>query len=181
MIELTQKLVRELLHYDKASGHLTWKRRSRKWFKRDSDWKDWNRQNAGQRAFKTPKDARGYLVGEILGHKNFYAHRIIFLWMTGTMPSQVDHDNHDKSDNRWSNFNSANHRINGRNQKLRSTNKSGHNGVFWHKQTKKWQAVIATDDGEGQDLGRYDTIEEAIAVRKKAEREYNYNPNHGRR
>ena len=67
----------------------------------------------------------GYLEGKILG-KYYKAHRVIWLWMTGEWPKeQVDHINHDRTDNRWCNLREASRLENYRNQSQYKNNKSG--------------------------------------------------------
>lgn len=53
-------------------------------------------------------------------------------------------------------------------QKLRSTNTSGVTGVYWRKDKQKWAAEIIFRKKRYR-LGYYQTLEEAAAVRKKAE------------
>lgn len=60
------------------------------------------------------------------------------------------------------------------NQKIRSTNTSGHKGVNYIKRLKKWRARIWINKKETE-LGLFNTIEEAIIARKKAEEIY-YKP-----
>lgn len=53
-------------------------------------------------------------------------------------------------------------------QKINLNNTSGIRGVFWDTYANKWRAAIGFQKKEYK-LGRFDTIEEAAAVRKKAE------------
>lgn len=60
------------------------------------------------------------------------------------------------------------------NQRLRSSNKSGRRGVRFNTQWNRWVARI-TKSGVVYDLGGFDTFEEAVAAREKAEIElYGY-------
>ena len=52
-----------------------------------------------------------------------------------------------------------------------STNSSGVPGVYYDKQTNKWASRL-TFRGKRYYLGRYDSLEKAVAARKKAESEY---------
>jgi hypothetical protein len=56
---------------------------------------------------------------------------------------------------------------------LRRGNKSGINGVHWSKDRNKWVSMIKVN-GKSIFLGRFNTIEEAINVRKAKEIEYNF-------
>jgi hypothetical protein len=59
---------------------------------------------------------------------------------------------------------------NGRNHKGHNNRKSGitTRGVYWHKRHKKWYAMIKYD-GKNRHLGMFDTQDEAVEVRRKAE------------
>ncbi len=109
--------------------------------------------------------------------KTWQAHKLIWLMVHGRFtPEQIDHINHDRSDNRLSNLRAATKRQNGRNQKLRVDSTSGVPGVY-PRPNGKWQAMMQGDHKEH--LGTFNTFEEAVAARKKAERKYGYHENHG--
>ena len=57
------------------------------------------------------------------------------------------------------------------NQRIRKNNTSGRTGVYWDHTRHKWYATICMY-GKRTYLGRFDTIEEAIRVREKAELDY---------
>ena len=62
------------------------------------------------------------------------------------------------------------------NMKIPKHNTSGHVGVFFEKFTQKWRAQIDVN-GKSLRLGRFKTIEEAIAVREEAKRNlHTFNP-----
>lgn len=83
----------------------------------------------------------------------------------------VDHINHNGLDNRKSNLRICTSGQNTCNCLTSKNNKSGHKGVYWSKERKKWCAQISINN-KTKGLGRYDTIEEAIEARKKAAKEY---------
>lgn len=86
----------------------------------------WGR-NAKAGVVGTP-DKDGYLTTKIdrVTHK---LHRLAFLYMTGEMPLEVDHENRINGDNRWDNLRPADHALNSLNRSLRSDNKTGVKGV----------------------------------------------------
>lgn len=107
-MELTQAAVHELLKYDPHTGRLTWRRRSRKWFKLSArDQVAWNSQFAGKPAFDAVSRDR-YRRGRLFRH-TYRTDNIIWLWMTGSWPESKNwgglvHLNRDRSDNRWCNL-----------------------------------------------------------------------------
>jgi hypothetical protein len=176
MVELTQAIVRELLDYNPDTGVLTWRRRGRRWFTSAHAWNAWNAKHAGKIAF-TALTAAGYPNGAIF-NKGYKAHRIIWLWMTGSWPHpEIDHDNHDRSDNRWCNLYRATHQDNTRNRSLRCDNAIGHVGVF--KTRRGTFCAHIGVDGRRRHLGNHPTFEAAVAARKAAERRYGFHPRHG--
>ena len=74
--------------------------------------------------------------------------------------------NYSKENCRW-----ANNSLQGFNQRLKKTNKSGKSGVHFDKARGKWLASI-TVNMKTITLGRYLDKQEAIRVRKRAEIEY---------
>lgn len=83
----------------------------------------------------------------------------------------IDHINHNGLDNRKSNLRICTSGQNTCNCLTSKNNKSGHKGVYWSKERKKWCAQISINN-KTKGLGRYDTIEEAIEAREKAAKEY---------
>lgn len=154
----SQDRLLELLDYDPATGSLF-------------------RKDLNKPAF-TAQDVKGYRVGSI-DNILYRANRIIWKLMTGNDPEQVDHENGVTSDDRWGNLKNVTHTNNQRNMKKPKTNKSGVTGVCFNTGKNKWQATIGVN-GKAKVLGRFDTIEEAIACRKQGEEFYGYHPNHGR-
>ena len=137
---LTQEIVRELLDYEPETGKLIWKKRNRKWFKSDGDFKSWNSKHFGKEAFKQ-NDGMNYFSGKILD-KSYRAHQIIWLWVYGKWPEQIDHINHDRKDNRWFNLREVSQEENMKNQSKRKDNISGQTGLYWCNFYKKWNARI---------------------------------------
>lgn len=115
-----------------------------------------------------------------ISSKSYQAGRLAWLYYYGKCPEySIDHINGDSTDNRIKNLRDVRHIENCRNQKLRSTNKSGVMGVSWHKSNNRWQAAIK-DHGKTIYLGSFTKLSDAANCRKNAERALNYHPNHGK-
>src|ERR1044072_8862421 len=170
MAELTFAEISKLLKYDPETRKLFWLPRPVEMFTGGGKTsqthiaRTWNTRFAGKEAFQA--DLHGYLSGRIF--KTLYrAHRIAWLLHYGEWPThQVDHINGDRSDNRLENLRDVPASDNRKNQKLRSKNTSGSYGVHWDQSRGRWCARIGH-----KHLGRFDSKDEAIAVRRRAERE----------
>lgn len=121
---------------------------------------------------------QGYLVVNLRG-KCMYCHRIGYALHYGTLDKNVsiDHIDGNKLNNTISNLRAVSHKTNLRNQKLRSTNKSGQMGVYRHGD--RWRVRI-TVDGKYKHIGIFDTKELAVQARKQAEKQHGFHENHGR-
>lgn len=109
--------------------------------------------------------------------KNYLAHRLAFLYMTGSFPDGlVDHINHDSSDNRWANLREATSTDNNRNIRMHHDNRSGICGVWLDR--KRWVAKIGVNSNQVC-IGRFDNLFDAVCARKSAEIEHGYHKNHG--
>lgn len=97
---------------------------------------------------------------------------------TGETPNQVDHINHIRNDNRWSNLRNVTSRQNQMNMSLSSNTSSKVNGVRILP-SGRFQAHI-TVNRKQISLGTYDTLEEAMLARKQADATYGFHVNHGR-
>jgi len=105
------------------------------------------------------KNLAGYTVIGI-GGRTYYAHRLAFVYMTGSTPHQIDHKDGERGNNAWANLRPATHQQNILNAKLASSNTSGFKGVSWHKAAGKWSAYIILDDKK-KHLGLFDAAEDA--------------------
>lgn len=96
-----------------------------------------------------------------------YMHRVITDAPKG---SCVDHINGDVLDNRRCNLRIVSVSENNRNiHRLNARNTSGHIGVYWIKKSRKWGAYIRLHNHMNF-LGSYESIDDAIAARKQAEK-----------
>lgn len=160
---LTQEKLKSLLSYSPETGLFTWL-------------VSVGCVKAGNIA--GANDGRGY-TRIIIKNKNYKAHRLAWLYMTGKWPKhQIDHDDHVRDNNRWLNLSDATNSENQKNASLRKDNISGVPGVSPHKQSGKWQSRIKLN-GKLKHLGLFNDKFEAICSRKSAGNRYGFHANHG--
>ena len=124
-------------------------------------------------------NGHGYLE-IIIDWQRYKAHRLAFLYMTGSMPEHdTDHINGIRADNRWSNLRRVTRAVNLRNKSIQSNNKSVFNGVYWSESSGKWCAQL-TINRKRISLGSYSDKAKAIAARLKGNKAYGFHENHGR-
>jgi hypothetical protein len=162
---MTKDEADRLFLYDPITGAMHWKENMSR------------RVRAGSKA--GTKNHHGYKV-IFLNKKNYSVHRIAWLITHGKFPAhQIDHINGVRDDNRIENLRDVNQAENGKNQKLKSNNKSGICGVSWSSQNSKWTAKIRVS-GKYINLGYFNEISEAAQARALAESLHGFHSNHGR-
>ena len=160
---IAQKRLKEVLNYDPETGFFTWKKKIARCVK------------IGARTGSI--QSNGYmLIG--IDNMRYLAHRLAFIYMTGSAPDYVDHINHDEIDNRWENLASASTLDNARNQSRHSDNTSGANGVYWHKGKNKWHATYRME-GKNYHVWYFAAVAEAAKARKSADIKNGLHENHG--
>lgn len=159
--EFTQTSLLNLYEYTPVSGELRHKLDTIKGAKGD---------------LATYLHSQGYLSVSI-GGKDYLAHRIIWLMQIGVWPDQVDHLDHDRSNNRWSNLREVSSRLNQLNMSQKKSNTSGVTGVRVLP-SGKYHAYIMVNRKQIA-LGSYDNIDDAKAARQAAEAKYGFHANHG--
>lgn len=183
-MELTQSLLRELFDYDPVLGVLYFRKRAAKWFDSEHRCAMWNARFAGKVNGTTQSKGNGYrrIKVSVLG-KQYLAHRIIWIYMTGERPpKQIDHVDRDATNNSWANLRDAKE-VNQKNKSMQRNNRSGVTGVSWSKANRNWCARVWGCEGGKRVykyLGGFASIEEAkravIAYRVKQ----GYSVSHGK-
>lgn len=178
-----QDLLKACLDYDPLTGVLLWKHRPEWTFppqtKRTPSHiaNAWNSAWAGKPALAS-KMRNGYTHGSING-VSYASHRVIWKWVHGVDPDDIDHDDGVRDNNKLHNLFDRSRSGNLKNRKLSKNNTSGHHGVSFSKRHNLWQAVIHHENNPIH-LGWHKEFDSAVAARKQAEIDYGYNPNHGR-
>lgn len=154
---LSEDRVLELLQYDPETGDFTW---------RVDRVSGQGKVQASAGEIAGSFDRLGYCcIG--IDRRIYKAHRLAFVFMTGTFPQTrcVDHVNGDPGDNRWCNLREATHSQNQGNMRRRSDNTSGYKGVT--RGSNNWRAQICVGSTRRY-LGSFSTPEEAHEAYKKA-------------
>ena len=164
---LTYETAMEFFRYDPSSGKLFWKKTLS------------HRVNVGDEA-GTINPTDGYWQIQF-NRKLYRAHRIVMLMHTKSFDTslQIDHIDHDRLNNRIENLRLVTNSINGKNTKMHKNNATGVTGVTFDKNRNKYKAQIVVNY-KLDNLGRFNTFEEAVQARLQAEIKYGYHPNHGK-
>ena len=149
--DLTAQYVRSIFDYDPQTGILTRKKCDL-----------YHPQKVGKPAGFRRVDGG---IGVKINRREYRAHRIIWLIMTGEWAeTEIDHRDRDPSNNRWANLRLATRSQNAANQKLFKTNKTGFKGVTVDPKNGRYRACIVFK-GKKYHLGQFATAEKAHAVR----------------
>jgi len=162
---ITQKELKESLHYNPETGVFVWLASPH------------GKVNAGDIAGFTDKTT-GYIKITVNSKKN-YAHRLAWLYMTGEWPEdQIDHDDRVRANNKWDNLFAATNQENNKNKSKQKNNTSGVTGVSWFARDKIWRARVTINDKE-KHLGYFVDKFEAVCARMSANNKYDFHENHG--
>lgn len=167
-----QSYLREIFEFKEDSGTLIWK--ERKGFYTQS-----NAKYAGKEAgykFKA-RNGKSY-VRVVIDYKGYLLHRIIWKYLYGTEPPQIDHIDVNGLNNKPENLRASDAISNQRNKRLPSSNKSGCVGVNKRRGRNRWRASIRVG-GKTIELGSFINYEDAVSARKSAEEKYGFHREHG--
>ncbi len=168
------ELLRQLLRYEPETGLLFWLPRDQSLFvlgrlTREVSCKKWNLRYAGQKAgFTMPG---GYTQVSVF-KKRLQAHRVIWAMMTGAWPvGELDHVNHDRSDNRFANLRPCDRVQNARNGRSHSDASSSFLGVSFFTRDRRWRSQIRVSN-KNLHLGYFDAEIAAARAYDAAAREH---------
>ena len=175
--QIAEILLMELkkrLDYDPVSGSFTW------------IYSDGIKYRAKAGSFagsiKPYRSGTKYLTILLLG-KRHYAHRLAWLYVHGSLPSEnmcIDHIDGDGLNNSITNLRVVDKLGNSKNRRITSKNKSGKLGVFFASREGKWAARIGVN-GNKKHLGYFEHLKDAIEARERAEINFNFHSGHGKR
>ena len=160
--DLTAERVRSLLDYNPETGVFTWKRRNVPW---------WDARYALNQAGRVRRDRYCTMA---IDRRDYLAHRLAWLWMTGAWPpGSLDHADGDPSNNRWGNLRVATIAQNGQNARLHVDSRTSLKGahVTTGDHTLPYRARIKINRREVH-LGFFATPEEAHAAYVAAARQH---------
>lgn len=169
-MEMTAEEARRLFEYNPETGELFWR------VQRTPQ----SRMRPGSVAGTARSNGCGkhYRIVEVMGIQ-YRAQYLIWLIVTGKLPDeQIDHIDGDGMNNAWVNLRDVTRYENRLNLRRMSSNTSGATGVFWDEPRECFVAYIYKHRKKYH-LGSFTSFEEALAVRKAAEVELGFHPNHG--
>lgn len=171
--KFSSQYVQKRLRYDEVTGKLFWKTAFHK-----------SRIGAEAGGIDYQNQHRGYYRMRVtLDGRNTFAHHIVWLLNYGYWPQDtgmiIDHIDGNGLNNRLDNLRLVDYKTNGKNMGLTSLSKSGVPGVTWVEDRGKWRVRIKVN-GKKFSLGSYITFDDAVQVRKDAEKKYGFHENHGR-
>lgn len=170
LVMITQKRLKEVIQYKKETGIAYWKERSRC---------DFDANYAGNEVGCVANIGGRKVITCKVDYKQYYLHRLIFLYYHGWMPIFVDHINGNSLDNRICNLRDGSNGINNKNCKKRTDNTSGVGGIYKHTKTGKWVVRISIK-GKRKHFGCFDDFFEACCVRFSVINSDSYTVRHGR-
>lgn len=161
----SQDIIKSVLDYNPETGIFTWKERKVTHYQIICFNKRFAKKEAGC------INNKGYVVIGLVG-KEYYAHCLAWIYMTGKSPTEdIDHRDLNTSNNKWDNLRIGTRSQNHANKHISPYNTSGYKGVSLFRRDGTWRAQIQVR-GENVHLGYYDTPEEAHAVYCKAAKKY---------
>lgn len=171
--------LRQRLRYEPETGKLFWKAQAPEAFEAtatrtaEHTCANWNALFSEREAF-TATNRGGYRFGKVFGEV-LLAHRVIWAMQTGYWPTELDHINGVRDDNRWGNLRLATRSENASNRAVRADSATGVIGVTVIPETGMFRAKIKRIH-----IGCFSTKEAAEEARKAAAIRLGFHENHGR-
>ena len=115
-------------------------------------------------------DNKGYYKIQI-NNKQYFNHRLIYLYHYGYIPKQIDHIDNNPLNNNIENLRESTQLQNCMNRKSNKNSTSKFKGVCWHKVSNKWIANIRIN-GKLKHLGYFKSEIQAAKAYNKAAMKY---------
>lgn len=162
------EILKVLLVPDFGSGRIFYRPRPIEMFPSERIFRSWNSRFSGAEAFNT-LNTKGYFYGRLL-EQRYLRHRVIWKMAHGNDPDEIDHINRNPADNRIENLRASTRSENNINRRMSKYNTSGHVGIYQQNDAHgfSWVSQIKRN-GNAVHLGRFQSIEEAVAARMGAE------------
>lgn len=157
-MDINQDYLKDRILYLPDTGDFFFRERPDFHFKSHRAYKAWNARFAGVKTGSM--DGRGYLQVKIDGVRHL-AHRLAFIYQTGSCPDLIDHIDRVKTNNSWINLRPATRSENAANSKPGDSK-----GVFL-RSSGKYSAQICVNY-KIKHLGTFDKKSEAKAAYQKA-------------
>lgn len=153
--KLTQKRLKEILHYDPNTGIFTWIQ---------------GPMRQKQAGYKNPAKC---IDIRIFGRLR-KAHRLAWLYIHGFFPeNQIDHIDRNPLNNKIDNLREVSCQCNIRNCGNFINTSTAAKGVCWHKSGNKWRANIVINNKQ-KSLGLYVDFDNAVCARLAGEQACNW-------
>ena len=111
--------------------------------------------------------------------KNYYLHRLIFIYHNGFISDEIDHIDNNRSNNKIENLRIATRSQNTLNCKINSRNTTGIKGITFDKDKFKYRPYLSVN-GKRLYLGCFDFLDDANQELQKARIKYHKSfANHG--
>tara|TARA_R110000796_G_C14405954_1_gene418137 strand:+ start:280 stop:753 length:474 start_codon:yes stop_codon:yes gene_type:complete len=138
----------------------------------------------------TPNGTKGWFGGSLSGTGDlvirvywglYKAHRLASLYMEGGFPKEVvDHIDGNRTNNKWENLRACSQSNNTLNSRVMSNNTSGHKGVYWRKDRRKWGVRVQVTPYHYKSFGSHEDFELACLIADQVREKYHGEfANHG--
>lgn len=144
MRQLSITYLDECFSADFNLGILVWNCRPEHHFKTSGICRMWNSRYSGKRAGSIVKRNSRYMCYQVeVENEAYLVHRILYAMYHRKWPNQdIGHKDGNPLNNAISNIEDISHKENMKYKKLRHTNKSGVNGVYWDKSGRVWRISL---------------------------------------
>lgn len=158
---LTQDELKRVIEYNPDTGEFYWRVKASK--------------NIAVGSLAGSVNAQNYWQIRLYG-KVWLGHRLAWVYVFGRWPSQIDHIDRDRRNNRISNLREVSGTDNQLNRGIQANNKTGHRGIHYSDRRREYVLQLSLK-GTRVHCSYHKDIEDAVLVRDRvATQIYGYNP-----